>query len=124
MKESEVDEYRRAAVYQGVVRGGEKSWRQNDQELKGGWAKIAPPEWRDFPAGISWRSVRMAMRDKGIRDPLFVKNQPFCKFGNSTAVPNDPQRPSSFKYEYDKSGNLVSIGIEKATPPKIDRTLE
>jgi len=116
MKESDVGWLKKTFVYEGVVLRGAAAWQQNQAELHAGWAKFAPPEWRLIPPGVPWVKQRKAMRAKGVRDPEFIKNQPFCKYGDSTEVPYDATRPNSVKYAYTENGDLVAVGTEMIVP--------
>ncbi|WP_085940261.1 DUF1353 domain-containing protein [Acidovorax radicis] len=109
MKESDVGWVKSGAVFSGVVVGGQESWDNNKRDFAQGLPKIAPPEWRNIPAGIEWDDQRKAMFIKGVRDTKVNKNLPYCKFGDSTDVPFDATRPASTKNHFNELGDLVTV---------------
>lgn len=109
MKESDVGWLKSTSVYTGVVVGGQDSWDKNTQALSRGMPKIAPPQWREIPAGIDWDDQQKAMFTKGVRDTKVNKDLPYCKYGDSTNVPFDATRPASAKSYFNELGDLVTV---------------
>lgn len=112
MQESEVSTAQMYAISTGVAIGGDAAWRSNMQELHDGFSRLMPPSWRQFPAGIAWNQQREAMRIKGLRDPVFKKNEPYCAYGDSQEVPHDLNRPPSTKKAFTAEGDLIEVSAK------------
>ena len=93
MKESKVPQAQMLAVYKAVDLFGQSAWQENENQRKDGLVKVVPTEWRDQPTGIKWRDVRKEMKKNGVTESEVVRDQAFCKYGNSQEVPFDPSRP-------------------------------
>jgi len=113
MKESDVGKFDELAVYNGVVLGGQSSWDRNSKELQDGWPRIAPVGKRQLPPNGLWGAHRERLRSEGVRDPEFSKNPSFCKYGDSSDVPNIAGKPKSIKESAIKYSEISQVGKEK-----------
>lgn len=113
MKESKVPQAQMLAAYKAVDLLGQSAWQENENQRKAGLVKVVPAEWRDQPARIKWSEVRKEMKKNGVSEPEVVRNQAFCKYGNSQNVPFDPSRPPS-KEDKEVKIPIQSLRIAKA----------
>jgi hypothetical protein len=112
MKESDVGKFDEFAVYSGVVLGGQSSWDANTKERKDGWPRIAPAGKRQLPSNGLWGAHRAKLRAEGVRDPELAKNPSFCKYGDSTDVPNIVGSPPSPKQPLSPQADISRAGSE------------
>ncbi|APQ10428.1 hypothetical protein BJP27_02490 [Pseudomonas oryzihabitans] len=90
MKESNVGNLVGFIVYQGVNLGGAGSWAQNTREKAAGLPRVIPDKYqRPQDPNMEWPPYRKILADAGVEDPPFEKSPNYCKYGNSTSVPEN-----------------------------------
>lgn len=87
MKESGVCDSKAKIIYEGVNLGGESAWNSNKAQREMQLPRIIPLEYLSLPDDATWCEYRMFLRSSGVRDPLFPKDSPYCKLGDTNDVP-------------------------------------
>jgi len=88
MKESKVATFDEFLVYQGVNVGGGGPWNENARERSRKLPRVLPDKYlRPFDPNMSWPTYREYLVKQGIQDPPFPQKPPYCRHGDSTAVP-------------------------------------
>ena len=88
MKESAVASFDERAIYKGVKEFGDGPWKANAADRARGYPKIIPEMYREIKNGnLEWPEYRNFLFVKGVRDPAFPRNPPYCSYGDSTRVP-------------------------------------
>jgi hypothetical protein len=113
MKESAVERFDEVAVYNGVVLGGQSSWDENARQRRDGWPRIVPLAFRQLPPNGLWIEHRLKLHNLGVHDPAFAKSPSFCKYGDSTDVPNIEGSSESFYRSLNRQANISEIGRER-----------
>lgn len=87
MKESNVSIADQTFIYEGVNIFGKPSWESNNNEREQQLPRIIPSKYMQLPDDIEWSDYRTYLVSKGVSDPAFQKNAPYCKLGNSKQIP-------------------------------------
>jgi len=88
MKESRVSSFDEFVIYQGVDKGGKKSWKANAKDRKAGLPRIVPENYlRPADPNIKWDAYRKLLVEQRAMDPPFEQNPSYCAYGNTTDVP-------------------------------------
>jgi hypothetical protein len=86
MKESGVSSVHQMVIYAGVKLGGGFSWDANQDARKNGYLKVIPQNYWNFPMDVTWDQYRDILHSKGITEPFFAENPPYCKCGDENDV--------------------------------------
>jgi len=90
MKESKVGSFDEFAVYQGVSGFGATAWTSNAKEKTSGLPRIIPEQYiRPPDPNMNWNDYRQVLFKEGVRDPGFDQEPEYCKFGETTTVPEN-----------------------------------
>lgn len=88
MKESNVGWFDETVIYNGVHAGGEGAWKKNTRNREAGMPGIIPAEYIPQRApNVLWKKYRAELIMKGIRAQKFDPNPSYCKYGDSSEVP-------------------------------------
>ncbi len=88
MKESKVGSFDKIAVFKGVRKGGSSSWKSNAGERAGNLPRVVPEaDLRPPDPNMNWMTYRQTLYSKGVRDPTFESSPAYCRFGNTTDIP-------------------------------------
>jgi len=96
MKESDVGKFDEFLIYKGVDLGGGSSWKSNADERESGLPRVLPAKFMkpDDP-NIRWPEYRKFVFSKGVRDPEFEESPAYCKYGDTTEVPESQLTPAA-----------------------------
>ena len=97
MKESNVGAATRQLVYDGVRIGGDAAWAGNARERAAGLPRVVPADRMNIGALTLWPDYRATLAQAGVVDPVFPPDPPYCRFGDTQAVPTaaPPASPAS-----------------------------
>lgn len=88
MKESGVSTAQQREIYAGVRAGGNSAWEEKRKEKVNGLPRVIPSDFLQIPDDVTWREYRKLLIARGVKDPAFPGDAPYCQLGDSTAVPN------------------------------------
>jgi Protein of unknown function (DUF1353) len=88
MVESDVSLVLRWTIYIFVRALGWYAWRANQQERANGVPRVIPSEFLQIPPDLTGIEYRKLLKARGVKDPVFPKDAPYCHLGKTTAVPN------------------------------------
>ena len=87
MKESGVSTSTATIIYDGVHMGGKPAWISNKLDRESQRPRVIPLEYLRLPDNVTWGEYRQFLISKGVRDPVFPTNPPYCELGNTINVP-------------------------------------
>lgn len=91
MKESNVPALGERAIYAGVHDFGDSAWNSNASDMKRGFPRILPEQYRQPPdPNMTWSSYAEQLMQAGVKSLEIVDDGGYCHYGDSMEVPHKP----------------------------------